>query len=153
MVFDYDLASCGGLAVLIIWTLSTSGPSDDDGSPGKLISQQCRLYFLAFCLILNQFLGVSIPRALMRVSISTFKEKPGPAFGTWNIMAQSCPAAHWPSLWHPHHLPDRKGVLLRCALKGFSLLEKAQEFSTFSINRSLLGWSFYYYSLQDLSIQ
>lgn len=32
MVSDYDLASCGGLAVLIIWTLSTSGPSDDGSS-------------------------------------------------------------------------------------------------------------------------
>lgn len=36
MVFDYDLASCGGLAVLIIWILSTSGPSDDDGSPWQI---------------------------------------------------------------------------------------------------------------------
>lgn len=32
MVSDYDLASCGGLAVLIIWTLSTSGRSDDGSS-------------------------------------------------------------------------------------------------------------------------
>lgn len=32
MVSDYDLASCGGLAVLIIWTLSTFGPSDDGSS-------------------------------------------------------------------------------------------------------------------------
>lgn len=32
MISDYDLASCGGLPVLIIWTLSTSDPPDDGSS-------------------------------------------------------------------------------------------------------------------------
>lgn len=32
MASDYDLAPCRGLAALIIWTLSTSGPSDDGSS-------------------------------------------------------------------------------------------------------------------------
>lgn len=47
MVSDYDLASCGGLPVLIVWTLSTSGPSDD-GFSWQINKPALQALFLCF---------------------------------------------------------------------------------------------------------
>lgn len=58
--------------VLIIWTLSTSDPSDDYSScKMKNPSLQGLLFSLR----------VSISQALIRVSISIFKQNPGPTCG------------------------------------------------------------------------
>lgn len=123
MVSVYDLASCGGLPVLIIWTLSTSGPSDD-GSSWQINKPALQTLLPCFLVSTESVSQGEHPQGTDESEHLHLKRSQVLCVGTWHIMACSCPAAHWPSLWHLYHLPERKEPLLRCVFNGFSSLEK-----------------------------